>query len=191
MTALEAVAFALGVANVYLLVRRSVWNYPFGIVMVLLYARIFYDAKLYSDALLQIFFFAVQIYGWWHWLRARAQAGEIVVELLSPRARLLIGAASAVGIAAWGALMHSQTDASFPWWDASVLILSVAGQILLARRYLENWALWILVDLLSIGLYGAKGLWLTLILYVILLGLATWGLVQWLRVLRSQRAAAP
>ena len=189
MTALEAVAFAFGVANVWLLVRRSIWNYPFGIVMVLLYARIFYDAKLYSDALLQIFFFAVQIYGWWHWLRARAEAGEIVVETLSPRARLLIGAACLVAIAAWGALMHSQTDASFPWWDASVLVLSVAAQIMLARRYLENWALWILVDILSIGLYAAKGLWLTLALYVILLGLATWGLVQWLRVLRAQRAA--
>ena len=72
MSGLEAAAFILGVSNVLLLVRRSIWNYPFGIVMVLLYAVVFYRAKLYSDALLQLFFFAVQIYGWVHWSRARA-----------------------------------------------------------------------------------------------------------------------
>lgn len=189
MTAIEGVAFVLGVANVLLLVRRSMWNYPFGIVMVLLYAVIFHDAKLYSDALLQIFFLVVQIYGWLHWRRVNLEAGEIRVERLSGRARVLIVAACAAAILGWGALMHSQTDASYHFWDASVAILSVAAQILLARRYVENWLLWILVDLLSIGLYAAKGLWLTMVLYVIFLGLASWGLVQWRRAMAASPAA--
>jgi nicotinamide mononucleotide transporter len=182
VSGIEAGAFILGVLNVLLLVKRSIWNYPFGIAMVLLYALVFYEAKLYSDALLQIFFFVVQIYGWFHWVRARGEAGEIRVELLSNRARVLILLASASAILAWGAMMRAWTDASYPYWDATVAMLSVVAQILLARRYLENWALWVLVDLLSIGLYAAKGLWLTLILYVVFLGLATWGLVQWHRV---------
>jgi nicotinamide mononucleotide transporter len=189
MTAIEAIAFVLGVANVLLLVRRSIWNYPFGIVMVLLYAVIFHDAKLYSDALLQLFFLVVQIYGWLHWRRASLELGEIRVERLSGRARALIAAASAAAIIGWGGLMYSQTDASFPFWDAAVAILSVAAQILLARRYVENWLLWILVDLLSIGLYAAKGLWLTMALYIIFLGLASWGLVQWRRAMAAGATA--
>ncbi|MGZ8310507.1 MAG: nicotinamide riboside transporter PnuC, partial [Allosphingosinicella sp.] len=92
-------------------------------------------------------------------------------------------AAAVAAIAGWGALMHAFTDASYPLWDASVAILSIFAQILLARRYLENWLVWILVDLISIGLYAAKGLWLTTLLYVIFLALATLGFVQWRRTL--------
>jgi len=189
MSGIEAAAFILGVLNVLLLVRRSIWNYPFGIAMVSLYAVVFFEAKLYSDALLQIFFLVVQIYGWMHWVRARAAEGEIRVETLSNPARLAILAAAAAATIGWGSLMQAYTDASYPFWDASVAMLSVTAQILLARRYLENWALWVVVDLLSIGLYAAKGLWLTLILYVIFLGLASWGLWQWNKVRRQSGPA--
>ena len=185
MSGLEAAAFILGVLNVLLLVRRSIWNYPFGIAMVGLYAFVFYEAKLYSDALLQLFFVVVQLYGWFHWARSRADAGEIRVELLSNTARVLILLAAAAAIAGWGTLMHRYTDAALPYWDGSVAVLSVVAQILLARRYLENWVLWVVVDILSIGLYASRGLWLTLILYVIFLVLATWGLIEWQRVRRQ------
>lgn len=181
MSAIEAVAALLGLVNVWLVVRRSVWNYPFGLIMVTLYARIFFDAKLYSDALLQIFFFAVQLYGWWNWSRSRAESGEVRVLRLGPRQRLAWGASCAAAVLAWGAAMHSWTDASYPWWDAGVAIPSVAAQILLSRRFIENWWLWILVDLLAIGLYAAKDLWLTAGLYAVFLGLATWGLLAWRR----------
>ncbi len=188
MTALEIVASLLGLANIVLLVRRSIWNYPFGILMVLLYGFVFYDAKLYSDALLQIFFLVVQIYGWWHWVRNKAEAGEIVVERLPARALLILAAASLAAIYGWGALMHRFTNASYPWWDASIAILSVVAQILLARRYLENWAIWILVDIISIGVYAAKGLWPTLGLYIVFLIVSILGLVEWRR---AERRAQP
>ena len=190
MNPLEYVAAGLGLANILLLVRRSIWNYPFGILMVLLYGFIFYGAKLYSDALLQIFFLVVQLYGWWHWLRNKAEAGEIVVERLPGRALLILAAFSLASIYAWGALMHRFTDASYPWWDGSIAILSVVAQILLARRYLENWALWILVDIISIGVYAAKQLWPTLGLYVVFLIVSILGLVEWRRVLNRPRPAA-
>ena len=187
MSAAELAAFGLGIANIVLLIRRNVWNYPFGIAMVAIYFFVFRDAKLYSDALLQIFFLVVQLYGWWHWTRARAETGEIRVEVLQPATRLLLAVSSLVLIAGWGWLMATMTDASFPWLDASVAILSVFAQVLLARRYLENWVVWILVDLISIGLYAAKGLWLTLLLYVIFLALATLGLVRWRQALHGRR----
>ena len=187
MSPLELVAVALGLANIVLLVRRSIWNYPFGLAMVTLYAAIFAQAKLYSDAILQVFFFAVQLYGWANWARTRADAGEVVVRLMPAGARWLWVGTCLVLTALWGALMHGATDAAYPWWDAAVAVFSIAAQILLARRFVENWVLWIAVDVLAIGLYAARGLGLTAALYGVFLLLSAAGLRQWARALDGQR----
>lgn len=181
MSPIEIAAFVLGVANVILVVRRSLWNYPFGLAMVTLYAWIFAEAKLYSDAILQGFFFAVQLYGWANWARSKADAGEVRVGRLGAAERGAWLAGIVVATLAWGAAMHRFTDAALPWWDAAVAITSVAAQILLSRRRIENWVLWIAVDLMAIGLYAAKDLWLTAVLYVIFLALSVWGLIDWRR----------
>lgn len=187
MAWIEAFAFALGVINVTLVVRRSVWNYPFALAMVSLYAAVFWDARLYSDTLLQGFFFVVNVYGWRLWTSARADVGEIVVEVMSPAARLGWATVCVVGALGWGAAMDRFTDASLPWWDAGIAVTSVVAQILLARRKLENWILWIGVDVASIGLYAAKGLWLTMVLYGVFLVLAIWGLMDWRATHARQR----
>lgn len=189
MSLLEAIAVALGLINVVLVVRRSLWNYPFGIVMVVLYAHIFFDARLYSDALLQIFFFVVQIYGWVHWARIAARTGDVAVVRLTPRAQLAWVIGCAVATAIWGWGMYRFTNAAYPWWDGSVAILSVAAQLLMSRRFLENWMLWIMVDLLAIGLYAAKDLWLTAGLYGVFLLLAIWGLIGWREAERRNAVA--
>jgi nicotinamide mononucleotide transporter len=182
MSSLEILATVFGLINIILIVRRSVWNYPFAIGMVSLYARIFWDAKLYSDAGLQVFFVVVNVYGWWAWSRSKAEAGEIEVTQLTPSGRILWGAGAIVAAALWGLFMSRHTDASSPYWDAAVAMFSVAAQILMTRRYIENWHGWIIVNLLSIGLYGVKGLMLTMGLYVLFLLLAIWGLIEWRRV---------
>lgn len=189
MTGLEIAAFLLGIANVTLVVRRSVWNYPFGLAMVALYAVVFFDARLYSDALLQCFFFVVQIYGWWSWAKVRSSVGTIPVRYLTNRDRTLWALGCVIASGLWGYGMHRFTDAAFPWADAALAIVSVAAQILLSRRAIENWWLWIAVDLGSIGLYAAKALWLTMVLYSIFLALSVWGLIDWRRVMARQRAA--
>lgn len=190
MSVLETIAVLLGLANIVLIVLRSTWNYPFGLAMVALYARIFFDAKLYSDAALQLFFFVVQFYGWWNWRRSQETAGEVVVLRLEPDARLRWAAGSVLAILLWGWSMHRWTDASYPWWDAAIAMLSVAAQILMSRRYLENWHLWIAVNAISIPLYAAKGLWLTAGLYVLNLVIAGIGLRAWLRHARRAEAGA-
>jgi nicotinamide mononucleotide transporter len=182
--AIEGAAVLLGLANIVLIVRRSVWNYPFGIAMVSLYAIVFFRAKLYSDALLQVFFFVVNFYGWALWQRAAAAEGEVMVERLSAAERTRWIAGGLVATAIWGFVMHRFTDASYPWWDGGVAMFSVIAQILMSRRALENWVLWIVVDMVSIGLYLAKGLAPTAMLYVIFLVLAMWGLFDWSRVRR-------
>lgn len=186
MSNLEYLAALLGLINIIFLVRRSLLNYPFGIAMVALYFFIFAEEKLYSDALLQIFFLIVQLYGWWNWVRGRDTGGALIVERLTARAVLhwLLGIAAATAL--WGWLMHRFTDAAFPWWDASVAMISVGAQILLSRRYIENWALWVLVDADALLLYHVKGLELTAGLYAVFLAVAVWGWYEWVKVGRAQ-----
>jgi nicotinamide mononucleotide transporter len=186
---LEIIAVVLGLANIGLLVRRSLWNYPFGIAMVSLYGFIFFEQKLYSDALLQIFFLALNIYGWLNWNRTRTQAG-VPVRWLGPRGFLIWAGTGIAASLAWGFLMHRQTDAAAPFWDASVAMLSVLAQLLLARRYIDNWVWWIVVDCLAIPLYWSKGLHLTAGLYAVFLALSIAGLAEWIRARRTQAAFA-
>lgn len=190
MNWLEWVAAGLGVINVALVVRRSVWNYPFGLAMVSLYFVVFAEARLYSDALLQVFFFVVQLYGWRNWVRAKAEAGEVQVGLLTVRERIGWSAATLAASLAWGLGMARFTDAAAPIVDAGVAGFSVSAQILMARRKLENWVVWIGVDIVAIGLYASRGLALTAGLYGLFLLLATVGFFQWRCALRAQPTAA-
>jgi len=185
---IEKVAVMLGVINVLLIIRRSVWNYPFGLVMVVLYAKIFFDYKLYSDALLQIYFFVIQIYGWWYWLRGRACDGRIIVSRLPAHVWPVYAASALGGGVVLGFLMARFTDADFPYWDATIAVLSVIAQLLLSRRRLESWLVWIVVDLLAIGLFAVKGLYPTAALYAVFLCMAVSGLYLWTRAFRAGTA---
>lgn len=188
-TPIEWIAVACGIMNVILIIRRSIWNYPFGFVMVSLYFFIFWDYRLYSDALLQIYFFVIQIYGLWYWLKGRADDGLIVVAPLAPRLFLSYLAGTAVAWLVIGWLMAHYTDAAAPFWDAAVAAFSVTAQFLLSRRHLESWYLWITVDVLAIGLFYTRDLAPTAALYCVFLALAISGLLQWRRAPSEERQA--
>jgi nicotinamide mononucleotide transporter len=190
MSELEWVAAGLGVLNVLLVVRRSVWNYPFGLVMVALYFFVFFRARLYSDALLQIFFFIVQLYGWVNWVRARTEAGEVPVAWLSRSARVRWGLGTLLASLVWGLGMARYTNAVAPVIDAFIAGTSISAQILMARRRIENWVLWILVDLVAVGLYFTRNLYPTSALYVLFLLLSVAGLIGWRRALPARPAEA-
>lgn len=181
MSGLEWIATLLGIACVALAARRSVWTFPAGIASVALFGMVVFQARLYSDALLQLFFIGANVYGWMNWARARVATGDVVVSRLPPRERLLWLGGIAAAAMLWGWGMHRLTDASYPWWDAAIAAASVAAQILMAQRRVENWWLWIAVDLASIPLYLAKGLMLFAFLYVVYLLLAIAGLLAWRR----------
>lgn len=188
MNPLEIIAVFLGIANVGLLVRRSIWNYPFGMAMVALYFVIFREARLYGEAGLQVFFFAVQGWGWWLWARAGGLARMVTVEWMSWRARGLALALVAISSVSIGWAMARFTDAAMPYADAAIAGASVVAQVLLAMRRVENWALWVAIDVLSIGVYLARGLNLTAGLYVVFLVLAIAGYRQWARAARDGEA---
>lgn len=191
MDTIEATAALLVIVNVALVARRSVWNYPFAIVAVAIYAVIFFRARLYSDTILQGFFVAVNLYGWVHWSRVKAEVGEVAVETMAPPARIGWLAGCVAATLAWGTLMHRYTDATHPWWDAGIAITSIAAQTLQARRLIENWWLWILVDVASIPLYAIKGLWFTCALYGVLLLISAAGLLDWRRSLGRAARMVP
>lgn len=184
---IEIIAVICGLINVTLIIKRSIWNYPFGFVMVVLYAKIFYDYQLYSDSLLQIYFFFIQFYGLWYWLQGRQDDGKIrVVHLPRSQYALYLGLA-VIGWLLISTLMARFTDASLPYWDGAVAALSVLAQFLLTRRNIENWYLWIVVDILAIGLFIKKGLQPTAALYAVFLVLATIGLFTWIAARNEQK----
>ncbi|MEH3037464.1 MAG: nicotinamide riboside transporter PnuC [Sphingomonas adhaesiva] len=181
MSVLEWIATLLGIACVALAAWRSVWTFPTGIVAVALLGVVVFEARLYSDALLQLFFIAANLYGWANWASARQTTGVVAVAYLTPGARAMWLGGIVIAAVLWGAGMHRFTDASYPWWDAGIATASVAAQILMAQRRVENWWLWIAVDLASIPLYVTKGLMLFALLYLVYLGLAVAGLLAWRR----------
>jgi nicotinamide mononucleotide transporter len=185
----EVVAALCGLINVILIIRRSFWNYPFGFVMVTLYAWIFYENKLYSDTILQVYFFIIQIFGVMWWLRGRDANGAITVRSLTARQAWAWTLAAIVGAAALGLTMFRLTDAALPFWDAAVTVLSVVAQTLMARRCVESWLVWIIVDALAIGIFTSKTLVPTAALYSIFLGLAIQGWFSWHSKMRPHGAA--
>ena len=186
MNPLELVAVALGLANIVLLVRRSIWNFPFGIAMVSLYAAIFFEKRLYGEAGLQVFFAVVQVYGWALWVRAGGAEEAVAVRWLGWRTRFAWLAAIVALALALGTLMHRLTDAAMPYPDAFVTSASIAAQFLLSFRRIENWILWIVIDVGAIVLYILRDLDLTAGLYAAFLVLSVLGLREWMKA-RPQR----
>ncbi len=186
--AIEIIAALCGLANVGLLIRRSIWNYPFGIVMVSLYAFVFYEAKLYSDTLLQGYFLIMQLIGLWWWLEKRDDDGLVVVARIRPSEAFVWIGIAIISVTMLGTAMSRYTDADLPYWDATTTVLSIIAQFFLARRLLENWIIWIVVDILAIGIYLKKGLEPTAALYTVFLVMACIGLYQWYQSWRSGNA---
>ncbi len=188
MDTLEIVAVALGLANIVLLVRRSIWNFPFAIAMVTLYAVLFYERRLYGEAGLQAFFAVVNVYGWMLWARAGGAEDPVAVRWLGWPARLAWLAAIAVVALTLGTAMHRLTDAAMPYPDAAITAASISAQFLLSFRRIDNWLLWIAIDAGAIFLYIARDLHLTAGLYAAFLVLSVLGLREWIKAGHSEGA---
>jgi nicotinamide mononucleotide transporter len=187
MSLWEIIGSILGIIGVALMIRQSVWGWPVGLVQVAIYAWVFFAAKLYSDALLQVFFFGIQAYGWWHWWRgADATHARLPITRASTRALVAWIAVGVVATAAWGEFMRRNTDAAMPHWDAFVLVFSLIAQWLQAQKRLENWLGWMVVNVVGIGVFWAKDLRLTAALYAVFLVMAVIGFVTWRRALRKE-----
>lgn len=190
VSVIEVIGFVTGALCVWAVTRQFVWNWPVGIANNVAFLILFVGVGLYADAVLQVIFAAVAVYGWILWSRRGAANRGAVVEVRRATGREVIGglAAAALLTAAAAVLLHSATDSTVPLPDAFVLagsLLATWGQ---ARKIIEQWWVWIAVDVVSIPLYAAKGLWLTAVLYTGFLALCIDGLRRWTIELRRTRA---
>jgi nicotinamide mononucleotide transporter len=178
---LEALAAALLLANVWLVARRSLWNYAFGIAAVSLYAWVFWEARLLAAFGLQFLFLGLNFYGLFNWRQAQGETGKVPVGRMGPREI----AATGVGVVLMAGLialvLSRGTDAAMPWWDSANTATALAAQWWQARRKVESWALWCMVNMGSTGLYATQGLWFTAATYALLLAVAVHGWREWRR----------
>lgn len=183
---LEWSAVAASILGVWLMARRHLLAWPVGLVGVALYAVVFVEARLYSDTLLQIAFGAFLLYGWLSWRRNAATEGEITIAPLSRRELFRDLGVGVLGGVLLGAAMHTWTNAALPWLDAMLAALSLVAQWWQARRHVATWWLWIVVDVVYVGMYLVKSLNVTAGLYVLFIGLAVMGLRAWSRAAVAQ-----
>jgi nicotinamide mononucleotide transporter len=184
VTWLETVAFVLAVGCVTCNMFEIHWAWPLAFASALLYALLFWQAKLYGNAGVQVFFALTAVWGWWVWLSARRPGRHeraLAVERL-PRAAIPV--TTGAWLAGWlvlGLLLARGTDSPAPWLDAFPTSGSFVAQVLLALKYVANWPAWLIVNLVSVWLYADQGLWLTTLLYLIFAALSLAGWSRWRR----------
>ncbi|MBN8500529.1 MAG: nicotinamide mononucleotide transporter [Sphingomonadales bacterium] len=192
LKALEWAAMFLGLANIALLIFRSQWNFAFAIASVAIYVFIFFESRLYAESGLQVFFIVANLWGWAMWRRAAAQGvddSRIPVLWLDWRSRLVWLTVTAAISLNLGWLMHRYTDAAMPFADSAIAGASVSAQMLLGYRRIENWVLWIAIDVAAVLLYINRGLYPTAGLYGGMLVMSLFGLKEWIEAERHQRQA--
>ena len=189
MTPLEVAANVFTLATVYAARVNSVHTWWTGMVSVTLYAVLFFGEKLYADVVLQAFFFGTCVVGWWQWQRGGAGGGELPVTTLTVLQRWTAVAAVLGAAVFFGTGFNHFTDAALPYADSYILGGSVVAQILMMRRKLDHWPIWITVDVVAVTVYAMKGLYLTSAVYAVLLVLCIQGIVEWRRIYAAQAVA--
>lgn len=189
MSYIEFIGTVLYLWSVWLIARKQMLTWPVGIVSVLLYMVLFYQIRLYSDTLEQVYYLGASVYGWWRWSAARRGTGKAGDFRYSSRRSLIMVFAVTIAVSfVIGAFMSRvhilfptlfPEKASFPYLDALTTIASFTAMWLLAQKRIESWYYWIVVDVIGIGLYYVKGVRFIALLYVILLGMAINGLISW------------
>jgi len=181
----EMVAAGFGILSVFLSTRQIIWSWPTALVNVSLYAWYFFDQRLYALMALQGFFAAVSVYGWYEWLRGGAGHTMLRVSR-TPRPLALSLAVIAVGGSVLLAfLLDRYTGDPSPGIDGTLAIVSLGAQWMMARKYLENWLVWIGVNCVSVPFFFLRADYATTVQYAVFLGLAVSGYRQWKRSLQE------
>ena len=185
---LDQLNLILGVTGVALMIRRSLWAFPVGMAAVTVQGVLFWQATLYAETSLQVFFFGCLGYGWWHWLIGRGERTELPVTLLSWRERMEWIAGASLLMLIWGTWQANHTDATVPYRDTFIASFSMASQVLQARKKLENWVGWVVVNSVAIVTYWSIGEIYWVFLYLVFWGMGISGWVAWYRAMKLQEA---
>ncbi len=176
-----------GILCVWLAAKNNIWNWPIAIVSVLIYIFIFFESKLYADMGLQFYFFVTNIYGWYFWSKQRNNPNESrPITLITTKEIMLSIFGTIAFTLALGFLLYKNTDASFPFIDSFCTACSLISQVFLARKVLQNWLIWIFVDIIYVGVYFSKDLYATGLMYALYIAIATMGYLDWRKTYREQ-----
>jgi nicotinamide mononucleotide transporter len=181
----EILAVVFSLVCVLLTIKENIWQWSFGILGVIFYIVVFYQAKLYANMWLQVVFIALQLYGWYEWLYGGKDKGELKIS----RASLVLNCSLAViafsGTAAMAYSFAKFSDNAMPLADSAATVLSLIAQWMLAKKYLENWLVWILVNVITIAIGVSQKLYLTAGLYAVFFVLAIIGFLEWRKTYRN------
>ena len=186
MNPIEIVAAVFGVVSVFLSVKQNIWSWPTAIVNVGLYIFVFFESKLYGDTGLQVVYVILNAYGWYHWLYGGKNRTELPVSRTSARLGVFLIALGAAGTALLGTILARKTDAALPYIDSLTTSTSLIAQWMMTRKLLENWIIWVAVDVIYIGMYIFKHLYPAAGLYLVWLVLSAMGYFQWRTSLRER-----
>ena len=176
-----------GILCVWLAAKNNIYNWPIAIVSVIIYLFIFFDSKLYADMGLQVYFLIMNLYGWYFWNKNKNnEAHERLVSTITNKEILFSAAGIVVFTYALGTFLYKNTDASFPFVDSFCTACSLIAQLFLARKVLENWLIWIFVDIIYVGVYISKDLYATAFMYALYIYIATVGYLNWRKTYREQ-----
>ncbi|MDB5032540.1 nicotinamide riboside transporter PnuC [Mucilaginibacter sp.] len=187
---LEVVGVITGLLCVYLAAKNIIWNWPLAIVSVGIYIFIFYDSHLFADMGLQVYFLITNIYGWYFWSKKSASEDKAPVMRIKKTEIVLSVIAVVVFTFILGSVLK-YTTASYPYIDSFCTACSLVAQVFLARKVLENWLIWIFVDVIYVGVYIYKDLHLTAVMYAIYIGIALLGYIDWKRDWKKQSPTQP
>ena len=185
MTWLEGIAFVVTVTSIWLATRENVWYYPSGIVSLILYGWIYSHARLYAEAGLQVVWFALMVYGWYEWLYGGSQHTELHVSRTPRRAWPAIVLAGVMMSLFVAFIQRRYTANPAPLVDSSIAAFSVVAQAMTAKKWLESWIFWVVINVVAVALYIDRDLHITALLYVVLFILGIKGYFNWRRSLVS------
>jgi nicotinamide mononucleotide transporter len=188
LTPAEVVAVVLAVAYLLLAIRQSIWCWFCAAVSTAIYVYLFVGAKLYMESLLNVFYFAMAVYGWYLWRKGGENSSSLPVSQWPVRVHIVAFVAIAAIALSCGFLLQTYTDAALPYVDSLTTVAAIWATFLVARKVLENWWYWLLIDAASVVIYWSRDLQLTSLLFVIYLVMIPFGWISWRRSLESRRA---
>lgn len=179
-----------GIVSVYLSTRENIWSWPTALINVSLFSALFLESGLYSDTGLQVVYFALSIYGWYEWLYGGAGRTAIAVSRTTSRTWVVLAGLAVVVWGLLGTITSRLPGTALPYVDAATTTVSLIAQWMMTRKLLENWLIWIAVDVIYVGMFIYKGLYLTAFNYGIYLALAVLGYLAWKRSLQTASSSA-
>lgn len=183
----EILGVVFSVLYLFLSIRQNIWLWPAGMISAVLYMTVFFQSKFYADMGLNAYYFFISIYGWIIWRKGHGEGAERPVSRIRRKPAFLLLVITAIAFLGIALILKNYTDSPIPYLDALTTAMSFTATWMLARKILEHWIVWILVDLLSMALYLYRGLYPTMILFAIYTTMAVIGYIKWNEALSQKK----